>query len=432
MISKTVEAFLEKYHLTNSKILVAFSGGYDSMCLLHVLKKLSTKFNIELIAIHLNHNWRGVESDLEEQSCKEFCNDINFYSEKLSDTVPHTETAARDARYDFFKRCADKFNSNIILTAHNANDNAETIFYRMLKGTGLTGLEGIQEHRDIYYRPILEIYRDEILDYCATNNLSPNNDSSNLDTSYARNKIRHEIFPKLKEFSPEFEKKLNKLAKSAQFANSLIESQIKPLEKYIPNEFALLSTEFQNTIIHRFLRDKNLDYDKKRINEIVEFILNTKSSKSGKTISLTTDKWLFVNETQIKVVDKIINNMPEVHITKTGEYKIGPHTFIIQNITDRPKKYPKDEEYLAYVNLTNLNYTLRGKKDGDIIQPLGMKGSQKFKKYLNEKKIPKHEKEQLVLLCDGNEVLWVAGYGINEKIKVVSNPTHMIKLKRGE
>ena len=106
MLKKTVELFLEKYKLLDAKnnIIVAFSGGYDSMCLLDIMIKLKEKYHFNLIAIHLNHNWRGEESDKEENLCKLFCKDITFYSEKLPSDVPHTETAARDARYDFFEK----------------------------------------------------------------------------------------------------------------------------------------------------------------------------------------------------------------------------------------------------------------------------------------------------------------------------------------
>ena len=166
MISNIVETFLITHNLTEKNILVAFSGGYDSMCLLHILKELSCKYNYKLTAIHLNHNWRGEESDNEELNCRNFCLDIDFYSEKLPTNIPHTETSARDARYEFFNKCAKKFNSNVIFTAHNANDNAETIFYRLLKGTGITGLQGIPAVRDIYYRPLLTIFRKDIENYC--------------------------------------------------------------------------------------------------------------------------------------------------------------------------------------------------------------------------------------------------------------------------
>ena len=320
MLIDTVKSFLEKYDLLmpESNILVAFSGGYDSMCLLDIMQKLAPEYRLNLYAIHLNHNWRGEESDSEEENCKKFASGINFYSEKLSPDIPHTETAAREARYEFFERCAKKFKSKTVLTAHNANDNAETVYYRILKGTGLTGLEGIQEKRGIYYRPLLEVYRTEIETYCKENHLTPNIDSSNFDTNYQRNKIRCEIFPKLKEFSPDIEKNLNKIAKSAQFANKIIEKKVKKLEKYTPDEFSKLDEFLQTTAVHKFVRQLNLDYDRKKIHDIKQFILDNKNSKSGRTSSLTKNKWLFVNDKNISVITKNAKNISEIQIKNTG------------------------------------------------------------------------------------------------------------------
>ncbi|MBQ8168863.1 tRNA lysidine(34) synthetase TilS, partial [bacterium] len=379
----------------------------------------------------LNHNWRGKESNDEEKKCKEFCKDITFYSEKLPVDVPHTETAARDARYDFFARCAQKFNSEVVLTAHNANDNAETLFYRMLKGTGLTGLEGIHEKRGLYYRPLLSVYRNEIENYCLENKLKPNTDSSNFDTKYARNKIRQDIFPKLREISPDFEKKLNNLAQSVIITNNIIKNQLKRLTDYSLEEFCNLSNELQATIVHHFLRDEDLDYDRKRIEEIVQFIQKNRHSKSGKTISLTTKQWLFVNSQKIEIITPQENFLPEFVIKSTGEYTLGDVIFEIEECNKTPNNFPADYENTAYISIDRIDFTLRGRKDGDTIQPLGLNGKQKLKKYLNEKKIPKHVKGKLLLLCKDNEVLWVPGYGISEKIKVVTTPTHVIKLRRG-
>jgi len=431
MITETVETFLEKYNLKNSNILVAFSGGFDSMCLLHVLKKLSKKYHFSITAIHLNHGWRGKESDNEEEICKNFCADIEFYSEKLPDNIPHTETAGREARYDFFYKCAKKFDSNIIFTAHNANDNAETVFYRLMKGTGLTGLEGIPEKRDIFYRPILTIYRENIEQYCKDNNLTPNNDSSNQNLKYTRNKIRNEIFPILNDKFPDFEKNLNKLSQSAQFTNNKIETLVKPLEKYSTPEFIDITSELQNTVIHKFLRQYNIDYDNKKINDIASFIRDTRLSKSGKTISLTKDKWLFVNAKEIKIITKNIVEFKEIPVTKVGNYNINEYIFSIEEHNTTPERFPCDEENMAYVNIPNLqNLCIRQRKNGDVIQPLGIKGTQKLKKFLNEKKVPKHEKDSLIFLCKDNEILWAPGFGISDKIKVVTTPTHVIKLRK--
>ena len=135
MIVEKVKNFISKNNLSGT-FIVAFSGGYDSMCLLDILNKL----NYDIVAVHLNHNWRGNESLLEAENCYEFCqkNNIKFYTETLDDNIEKNETAAREARYDFFKRCAKRFNSNIVFTAHNFDDNAETVLYRIIKRVSAT------------------------------------------------------------------------------------------------------------------------------------------------------------------------------------------------------------------------------------------------------------------------------------------------------
>ena len=234
IIEQTVKNFLEKYNLDKPKnvYIVAFSGGFDSMCLLNCLKIITKN---KIVAIHLNHNWRGKESDNEEQNCKDFCKKIGveFYSEKLPKSVSPTETEARNIRYAFFEKCAKKFNSNIIFTAHNKNDNAETLIYRIAKGTGIKGLEGIAPKRDIYYRPLLGISRCKIENYCADNNLTPNNDSSNTDIIHKRNLIRNDILPLLVKINPNVTDSLNSLATCAKEEEQIIAEYIKLVEDKI-------------------------------------------------------------------------------------------------------------------------------------------------------------------------------------------------------
>ena len=434
MIKETVKLFLEKYNLLQPKnnIIVAFSGGYDSMCLLHIMMQLSKDYDLNLIAVHLNHGWRGKESDAEENVCMAFASEITFYSEKLPKHIPHTETAAREARYRFFEKCAKKFESKVILTAHNANDNAETIFYRLMKGTGITGLEGIQENRHLYYRPLLNVYRDEIEKYCRKHKLTPNQDSSNDDTKYIRNKIRKEIFPAIRKDFPGVEKSLNNLAVSAKAVNKIIQEQIKSLESYTTDEFSKLDANIQSVIVHRFFREENLDYDKKKIEDLLTFIIKNKNSKAGKTVSLTNNLWLFVNNKEIKKLNKLTTDSDyRIKINGEGKYRVNGYIFEVSKAKKTPKRYPKDNEYIAYAELSEINYTLRNRTDGDIIHPLGMSGSQKLKKYLNGKKIPKHERDKIPFLCKNNEILWAPGIGISDKISVKTKPTHILKLKRG-
>ena len=443
MIEERVKSFIEKYNLSG-KFLVAFSGGFDSMCLLDVLHKMGC----DVVAIHLNHNWRGEESLQEEENCRNFAHQrgIEFYSETLPLDIAHTENDARNARYEFFEKCAKKFNSKVVFTAHNYNDNAETVLYRIIKGTGTQGLQGILEHRDIYYRPLLSVARKEIENYCLSNGLKPNKDSSNENTKYKRNLIRKEILPLMQEINPNVIDAINSLSEIAKEDENGENSQ-----KYF---------------IRQLLIDNNLDYDRKRIEELAKFFEENKTSKSGKTMSLSKDLWLFASEKGTKVISKPQKSDLEISIKKEGEYEFGDKIFSIKaakldngeilkaqqtntNIstlqpfnpsTDNnshtsippylhTSNFPSDSEFKAYITTDKIDFTLRCRQDGDFIQPLGCTGKQKLKKYLNEKKVPKFEKDNIILLCKDKEVLWVSGYGLSEKIKVAGKPTHIIELR---
>lgn len=417
MITSQVKDFIKKYNLSGT-FVVAFSGGYDSMCLLDILYKSG----FDIVAAHLNHNWRGNESLKEAEVCEKFCisRGIRFYTETLSDEVEKTETAAREARYDFLRRCAKKYNSNVVFTAHNFDDNAETVLYRIIKGTGFFGLQGIAEHRDIFYRPLLKTSRENIEKYCFENGLEPNNDSSNTNTKYKRNLIRHKILPLMKEINPKVIDAVNSLSEIAQ------------------------NDDEQRDFVRQLLVDNKLDYNRKRIEEICDFINKNKTSKSGKTLSLTTDLWLFANCDKTEIISKKYAGNTEIQVDKEGEYIFDNYIFTLslwemEQLCEQSEpqvreriNYPKDSEFKAYINIDKINFTLRHRKDGDIIQPLGINGTQKFKKYLNEKKIPNHEKDSIILLCRENEVFWAAGLGLSDKIKVTDKPTHVISLRKAD
>ena len=180
----------------------------------------------------------------EAQNCEKFANSrgINYYSETLPDNIQKTETAARKARYDFFRRCAQKFNSKVVFTAHNFDDNAETVLYRIIRGTGTAGLQGISEKREIFYRPLLHTKREDIEKYCIDNGLTPNKDSSNTDTKYKRNFIRYKVIPLLKEINPDVSNALNSLSEIAAEDYNLINS-------YLPSELPQASEIEQKRII---------------------------------------------------------------------------------------------------------------------------------------------------------------------------------------
>lgn len=444
-----VENFLKDYDLINpdNTFLVAFSGGCDSLCLLDILNKLAQKYSYKLVALHLNHNWRGRESEKEADFCKTFCeqNSIEFVSEILEKTVQKTEDAARIARYDFFKRVSKKYKNPNLFTGHTLTDNAETVIYRIAKGTGIRGLQGILPCVSLenlpVYRPILELSREDTVNYCKEHDLSANQDSSNSDVKYKRNFIRHKISPLFNEINPKSQLAINSLAKLAISENSIVEEYIDTLkkeifeeEKIITSNFAKLSCNLQKHIIYNIFVNNGLDYDSKKIENALSFILDNSKSKSGKTFSVTKDLWLFASSKYAYFLNKLKNIDRDflVEIKGEGVYKINDEADFVLEISNIVlQKYPKETEQIAYVEMSNIdtkNLTLRYRNDGDYIVPFGMSGSMKLKKYFNSKKIPNHKKDEILLLCTKNEVLWAIGVGLSDKLRVVNSPTHVLKL----
>ena len=427
---KKVHDFLDEYELetAESPYIVAFSGGYDSMCLLHILKTI-TKHRI--IAVHLNHNWRGEESLAEETKCKDFCKNIGveFYSETLPDIVSKTETAARDARYEFFEKCAQKYNSNIVFTAHNANDNAETLIYRLAKGTSIDGLSGIAPVRDIFYRPLLKVLRAEIEAYCMENNLSPNTDSSNLNTKYKRNLIRHTIIPQLEQINQDAIIAINSLSDLAKDDSEYLNT-ISKMIGTSTIKFIQAVPSIQGRYIKNILTEHNLDYDRSKIELLQKFITENSTSRAGKVISLSDTLQMFVNIGCIKVISKTATKIENIiDITNQGYYELGNKVFLIIACNDLPEEFPDDSKNIAYIQVDKIDFKLRTRRNGDIFAPIGLNGKhQKLKKFLNEKKIPQHEKDSLIFLCDNEEILWAPGLGLSDKIKVRTKVTHIIKL----
>ncbi len=444
-----VENFLKKYNLnfSDKTFLVGFSGGYDSLCLLDILHNLSYKYKFKLIALHLNHNWRGEESSQDEVNCRNFCKErsIEFVSEILSSDILKTENSAREARYDFFVKYAEKYLNSEIFTAHTLSDNAETVLYRIVKGTGIVGLQGILPLRKInsynVYRPLLSFSRNQIEDYCNSKGLVPNSDSSNFDINFKRNFIRHKIMPLFDEINFHAEKSINSLSKLAVSQTNIVNEYICLILKNIyidkkiyTSKFVELSEDVMRKIIYDGCLKYGLDYDYKKINNILEFIINNSKSKAGSRYSLTKKLWLFVNNKYIYVIDNIKGDVcdTEIKINSEGQWQFSSEAlFSLEKYNgNQIDNFPKENAKIAYVNLNfvGLDLTIRTRREGDYIIPFGMHGKMKLKKYLNSKGVLQHEKNELILLCKDSEVLWVAGVGLSNKLKVVDIPTHVLKL----
>lgn len=443
-----IKSFLEEYGLQDKTIIVGFSGGYDSMCLLDILSKIKQQegfYDLNVIAAHFNHNWRGAESLQEQEVCRLFAasRGFEFYTQNAPSTLKKTENDARIARYEFFEEAYDEYDADAVFTAHNKDDNAETVLYRVIKGTGLVGLKGISQKRNYFYRPLLKTTRAEIVEYCDKNNLTPNNDSSNADTTYRRNYLRLNVIPALERINPAVKDSLNTLAEVATSENSIIEEYLSGIrekvfedEKIISQEYKKLSQAVKMRLLHEYVQLFDLDYDFKRIKDLYNFIEENINKKNGSTISLATAMWLYVDDKIIETIphrnNSIGNNQTEyVVIDSEGEYQIGNKKLVIKPyISTEVFVFPEATATFAYVDLSKIKLPLfaRTRKDGDIINPFGMTGSMKLKKYLNSKGINRHKRDEILLLANEDEVLWVVGVGLSNKIGVTGTPTHVIEV----
>ena len=248
MLKEEVLKTIETYDLIekNDKIVIGVSGGPDSICLLHVLYGLKEKLGIEIVVAHVNHMLRDV-ADLETEYVQSFCKKLGIecYVKKadileISKTQKKgTEEVGRQVRYDFFDEVAKKTNSNKIATAHNSNDRAETVILNILRGSGLSGLKGIEPIRDNkYIRPLINTDRQDIENYCNDNKLEPKYDKTNNENIYTRNKVRNTVIPYIKkEFNPNIIKTINRLSSLATEENEYLQ--------------AITKQEFENLLIEK-------------------------------------------------------------------------------------------------------------------------------------------------------------------------------------
>lgn len=447
---ETIEKFLIEYNLAKPEktFLVGFSGGHDSLCLIDILRELSKTYGFKIVALHLNHNWRGEESLREEKNCEKYCKEhnIEFIAETLDQTGQKTEDFARKARYAFFIKHAKNYPDSAVFTAHTQSDNAETLVYRIIKGTGIRGLQGILPKRIkeevSFYRPILTLTRSQIEDYCNCKGLVANTDSSNFDLNYKRNFIRHKIMPLFNEINFHAEKSIVSLADLAVGQTNIVNEYISLILKDVYSEGKIFTQKFKNLsqdvmrqIIYEACLKYNLDYDRKKITNILEFLKSNFSSKAGSTYSLTNNLWVFANSEHIYLINKTKaqRNNNEIHITKEGDYDIEGTDFIfsLRKYTgEEICKFPGEHALCAYIDLGEgaIDLSVRTRREGDFITPFGMSGKMKLKKYLNDKKVPMHKRDEIILLTKDSEVLWVAQVGLSNKLKVVTKPTHVIEL----
>lgn len=315
---------IKKYNLIKNgdSIVIGVSGGPDSICLLHILNELKQELNFKIYVAHINHMIRE-EADIETEYVKEFCNkmEVECFVKRIdvvkiaTELKKGTEETGRQVRYDFFNEVMEKTNSNKIATAHNNNDKAETIIMNILRGSGTAGLKGIEAIRDNkFIRPLIDITRDEIEEYCTVNNLNPQIDKSNNENIYTRNKIRNVVIPYIKqEFNPNIIKTINRLSE-------VITEENEYLNNITTKTFNEIIQENVNTHTSHFTPHTSITLDLKKFNKL-ELVIKRR------LILYTINKLLGTVEGIEKInIDDIIklcsNNIGNKYLMPTKNIKI--------------------------------------------------------------------------------------------------------------
>ena len=455
-IKKRFLKFIKEKNIIKSgdKILVGLSGGPDSVCMLSLLCGIREEEKIEVAVAHINHMLRGEEADKDEEYSKRLCESlgVRFFSKRIDinkyalETGKSSELAGREARYDFFNEIINKINFNKIATAHNANDQAETILMRIMRGTGLEGLGGIPVEREgKYIRPILFMKREEVEQYCKENNLSPHIDTTNLERIYSRNKVRLDILPYMKNnFNPNIVETINRMALLLQDDNEFIEGEVSKAYKdncFEKENSIVISKNLFNihsAIVTRVIRKalfkinkSNYDMEMKNIEDIIEL----SNLGTNKRVDLPKDIYAenVYGDIIIRKKEYIKNKLSnELTLNKKdilhNEVIFDEYIINFDVVNNKDIKQENDEVVKNFDYDKINNVTIRYRKDGDRITPLGMKGSKKLKEIFIDMKIPKEKRDEIPLIQFNDDISWIVGIKMSDKFKITKETKHILKV----
>jgi len=442
MLLTTIKKTIKKYRMLSpgERVLIAVSGGPDSVCLLGVLQALAKDLNLILYIAHLDHMFRGKESADEALFVGELANKFGIPATIEKFDVPayclerglSSQEGAREVRYDFLQRVAKTIDASHIATGHTADDQAETFLMRLLRGAGSSGLSAIPAVRENIVRPLIEITRDEVLEYLRETGLSFVTDPSNTKPVYTRNRIRHEIIPVLKGFNPRIVETLAAEASLLRDEDEAIEFHCAILADGIlerkendifikRNEFSALPIAFRRRLLKRALDFAGVESAGLSQVQIDEALAFTASAQTGRTMNLPRgltvgreyDRFVLSARSRTDNFSYPIN-IPGVTVIP------GPPLTVETLITDRLPVVPEDKNYVwqALFDYDKMGplLTFRNRHPGDWFCPAGMGGNRKkLQDYFVDEKVPRRMRDTVALLCSGEDILWVTGLRTDER-----------------
>lgn len=469
-IRKTIEEF--RMLGRGDRIVVAVSGGIDSVALLHALTGLAVEYRLFIVVAHLNHCLRGRESDRDEVFAKRFAEKlgVKFVCERVDARLflkkgGSLQDIAREARYSFFDRIAKRYKADRIATGHNMDDQAETVLMKFLKGAGLGGLCGIPKVKGKYIRPLINITRKEIEEYAEGCRLKFVKDSSNKSAKYLRNRIRLKLIPILEEYNPSLKKDLARLSRILErddlYLNDKAEGAYKTIvmrrDRYVVSMYLKRLNRLHGAIKARifFMAVEELLGSSKGFYSyhVEDFLRLLRSDAPNLSINLPGRLMVYKEydiisiEKRQKAGNRRLKKEQQIFFEKT--LRINGKTSVVADngfeIAEFKSKIHNHKPALseagrishaAHQNVAIFDYDklkfplmVRNFRPGDRFAPLCMNGHKKVKRLFQEKRISRRRRDLIPIVVSGDEIIWVAGIRQADYGKMDSNTKRVLKIE---
>ncbi len=429
MIEKVKMTMTEQGIMPSRSVLVALSGGADSVALLHIMHKLSGEYGFCVYAAHVNHGLRGDDATRDMEFARELCRslgiecfihcaDVRAYADEWGVSE---EMAGRRVRYEFFSQVMEKYNIEFCATAHHKNDNAETILMNLLRGSATAGLSGIPYRRDGFIRPLLGVTRAQIEEYCNANNLLFVIDATNLDTVYTRNKIRNILIPQLeREFNPSLVTTLTANAeiirRDEEFLDTVAQAEYTRLVSDEGGSNGVSADVEKLTALHsaialRVIR-KMID-NVCGVSDVSGAVFDAVYSLSEKGQTGSVCHVAKGTVARLEYGRLFIGDMPEAcpdfsYTVKIGESRFIPELGYTVSAEYADIRKGKGEFFSLPEGVSEL--TITNRRQGDRFVPWGMTGQKSLKSFMIDNKIPQAMRSRIGIMRVGGEIAWVIGY----------------------
>lgn len=418
----------QKLFQPEQRILLAVSGGIDSMALMHLF--LQTDFNFAIA--HCNFRLRDGESDKDQllvetvaKKNKISCHVNSFETEAYSKTHGISiQMAARDLRRAWFNELLLSEGFDLVATAHHLNDSMETMLFNIAKGTGIAGLNGILPRKDTYIRPLMFASREMIVSYAQANKIAWREDGSNSSIKYHRNLIRHNVLPELKKINPNLEETFSQSMKKIQASERIYRSVIENYKRKFMEKTRggvriekrqLESIDEVQIILFEVLHEFGFNFFQ------VDDIIRGLNGQSGKSF-YSQNYQLVIDRTYI-FISKLGNNKIMEAVIEQGSalVEFDKDRLAFEKIDRREVEFSEDKN-TAFLDFAALNFPLKIRrwKHGDQFVPLGMRHKKKLSDFMIDEKIPLNLKNQVLVLVSGENLVWVIGHRIDERYKITN------------